>query len=75
MEYLWAVNESNGHQRLLYYMIMWGVCMYRSREISACWLVGDFSGPLTILEYCGVGGMLEGGAGKLLGGIRQPLDV
>ena len=49
--------------------------MYRSREISACWLVGDFSGPLTILEYCGVGGMLEGGAGKLLGGIRQRLNV
>ena len=49
--------------------------MYRSSEISARWLVGDFSGPLAILEYCGVGGTLEGGAGKLLGGIRQPLDV
>ena len=45
--------------------------MDSSRKISACWLVGDFSGPLTILEYCGVGGMLEGGAGKLLGAIRQ----
>ena len=49
--------------------------MCQSRESWRCptsWLVGGFSGPLTILEYCWG---LFGGGGKLLRGIRQPLDL
>ena len=73
VEYLWTFNEPNGRQSLSMDMIAWGVSMGQSAEGPSSRPVGDFSGPLIVLEYWW--GHVWGRVGRWFGGIRQLLDV